>query len=68
MHPFQSEAPKMGNPRHSENADPCKCRVCRKARRIVVEYLVRMGPKELMTLFRGARILGLHVRLDNGAS
>lgn len=50
---------------HEETADPCKCRVCRKARRTVIEYLARMGPRELVALVRGARRLGLQIRLDS---
>jgi hypothetical protein len=49
---------------HVESADPCKCRVCRKARKTVIDYLVQMGPRELTALVRGARRLGLQIRLD----
>lgn len=49
---------------HNEQADPCKCRVCRRVRREVTKYLVTRGPRELTALLRGARLLGLEVRLD----
>jgi hypothetical protein len=53
------------NLKHDEGADPCRCRVCRKTRRIVIEYLVRMGPREMVAFVRASRRLGLQIRLDN---
>lgn len=53
--------------RHHDDADPCRCKLCRHVRKEVIKYLVRMGPKELASFLRGARRLGLQITLDNTA-